>query len=261
MGSLDVLQKIPKVLHREEAIDIDYKEFKNTIDSRRSVRVFTDKEIPQSVIDNAIEDALNAPNSSNLQTWKFLRVKTVEKKEKLIKYCMSQSAARTAKELIVCVVDLNQWRQVRKEMLDFFKKEEKETGQRVPQGAWTYYRKIVPLAYNQGFLGILGYIKKIIIFFRGLFEVIPREPTDRADMRVWSHKSCALACENLMLSLRAQGFDTCPMEGFDSKRVKKLLNLKSSEEVCMILACGQRAENGIYSKRIRMNKDNFYFEV
>ena len=36
-------------------------------------------------------------------------------------------------------------------------------------------------------------------------------------MAVWAHKSTALACENLMLSLRAYGYDSCPMEGMDSK--------------------------------------------
>ena len=30
----------------------------------------------------------------------------------------------------------------------------------------------------------------------------------------------ALACENLMLALRAYGYDSCPMEGMDSKRIK-----------------------------------------
>ena len=40
-------------------------------------------------------------------------------------------------------------------------------------------------------------------------------------MKVWSQKTTALACQNFMLSMRAYGYDTCPMEGLDSTRVKK----------------------------------------
>ena len=100
-----------------------------------------------------------------------------------------------------------------------------------------------------------------MIFFRGFSKPTPRGPTSQSDMRVWAHKSTALACENLMLSMRANGFDTCPMEGFDEARVKSLLSLSRKEEVCMILACGERAENGIYAKRIRMDKSLFYKEI
>ena len=39
------------------------------------------------------------------------------------------------------------------------------------------------------------------------------------------------------------------------------LKLGANEEVCMILACGERAENGVYSERIRMDKSLFYQEI
>lgn len=262
MSDLDILTKIPDVSHREVAPSIDVNEFKKVINSRRSVRVFTEKTIPDEVIASCIDDALLAPNSSNLQTWGFIRVKDPTKKKELAILCMNQSAARTASELIVCTVDLTKWKETQRLMLEYFAKREKETGETTPQGALTYYKKIVPLAYSQGPLGIIGKIKNLVITFKGLTgEVIPRKPVNKADMRVWAHKSCALACENLMLSMRAHGFDTCPMEGFDDARVHSFLNLKGSEEVCMILACGERAENGIYSERIRMDKSLYYKEI
>ncbi len=80
-------------------------------------------------------------------------------------------------------------------------------------------------------------------------------------MRVWAHKTTALGCENLMLSLRAYGYDSCPMEGHDSKRVKKLLNLPKKAEICMVVSAGKRAENGIFSPQVRMPKKQFVFEV
>ncbi len=80
-------------------------------------------------------------------------------------------------------------------------------------------------------------------------------------MRVWAHKSTALACQNLMLALRAYGFDSCPMEGIDPTRIRKLLKLPRTAEVSMVISAGKRAENGIYGKQVRFDKSLFVFEV
>jgi hypothetical protein len=45
------------------------------------------------------------------------------------------------------------------------------------------------------------------------------------------------------------------MEGFDSKRVKKLLNLNSSSEINMIIGCGKGLPEGIYGERFRVPSD------
>ncbi len=45
----------------------------------------------------------------------------------------------------------------------------------------------------------------------------------KADLRVCLHKSTSLAAMTFMTAMRAGGYDTCPMEGFDSKRAKTLL--------------------------------------
>ena len=80
-------------------------------------------------------------------------------------------------------------------------------------------------------------------------------------MRVWAHKTTALACENLMLSLRAFGYDSCPMEGMDERRIQKLLGLPRAAEVCMVISAGKRAEHGVYMKQLRLDKSLFVFEV
>ena len=60
-----------------------------------------------------------------------------------------------------------------------------------------------------------------------------------------------------MLSLRAFGYDSCPMEGIDSYRIKKLLKLPKTAQICMVISVGKRASNGVYGKRFRLNKDKF----
>jgi len=76
-------------------------------------------------------------------------------------------------------------------------------------------------------------------------------------MRVWAVKSTALACQNLMMGFSAYGYDTCPMEGLDSKRVKKILGIKGKSEIVMAISAGKRAANGVYGPRIRMPKEQF----
>ena len=183
--------------------------------------------------------------------------KAPEKKKKLVEACLSQPAARTAAELIVCVARLKSWKKHRKQILESFK----QASYKVPDSAISYYQKLVPIAYTQGLLDLFGYLKKIVFFFRGIFWPTPREPTSSADMRVWAIKSCSLACENLMLALRAYGFDSCPMEGLDSTRVKRILELSRDAEVVMAISAGKRAPQGIYGPRMRFDRREFIKEV
>ena len=64
-----------------------------------------------------------------------------------------------------------------------------------------------------------------------------------------------------MLALVAEGFDSCPMEGFDEKRIKKILKLNWQCHVVMIFGIGQAEKNGIYGERFRINDDLVIKEI
>ena len=243
--------------HIEEVPIINKEEFIKAVKSRRSVRNFKDEPVLEKDMRECLELTLLAPNSSNLQPWEFYWVRSRGKKEKLISYCLGQPAASTAQELVVAVARPDFWKVNQKRMLSLID----EMGEKAPKSVKKYYGKIVPLAYQQGFLSIKGYIKKIAMEFRGLKKPTPREPYNKKGMAVWAHKSTALACENLMLSLRAYGYDSCPMEGMDSARIKKLLGLSSPAEISMVISAGKRAENGVYGKQIRFESKYFIHEV
>lgn len=259
MSRLDVLKKIPDTGYREQAPEIDAAEFEKVINSRRSVRVYEEGvTIPDEIVEKCLDAALAAPNSSNLQPWEFYWVKDEQKLNKLKEYCVSQSAARTAPTIIVAIAKLDTWDRNRKMMIDFFNQQEK----RPPKGAYFYYEKLAKLSYNQGFLGLFGCVKKVLFFFQRLKgDIVAQPPTSKADMRVWAHKSTALACENLMLAFSAYGYDSCPMEGLDPVKVKSLLGLGSGSEVCMAVSAGKRAPNGIFSPRVRFDRDLFVKKV
>ena len=56
-------------------------DFFEIIDKRRSVRKFSNKTIPEEVIIKALNAALLAANSSNLQPWEFYWVKNKNNKK------------------------------------------------------------------------------------------------------------------------------------------------------------------------------------
>ncbi len=59
-----------------------------------------------------------------------------------------------------------------------------------------------------------------------------------------------------MLALTAYDFDSCPMEGFDEPKVKKLLGLPGAAEIVMVIAAGRRAEGGVIPQ-IRFGRQHY----
>ncbi|MBL7830369.1 MAG: nitroreductase family protein [Saprospiraceae bacterium] len=253
MSGVDIFNSTVNLGDSEDALETNAAEFDKVIESRRSVRIYTDDEIPEAIMKKCLHQALLAPNSSNLQPWQFFWVRDINKKNKLVEYCLSQPSAKTAKELVVAVARPDFWKQNREQMLRIIEKKDPAQVKAVLQ----YYQKIVPLVYNQGFLELFGLLKRLIVFFRALKIPTPRGPVNRSGMLIWAHKSTALACQNFMLAMRANGFDSCPMEGMDPVRIKKLLELPSEADICMVISAGKRAKNGVYGSQIRFNEDQF----
>ncbi len=253
MSDENILSSAQGFHYFEEAPEIDAGEFQKVIDSRRSVRIYTDEKIPGDILHRCMENALLAPNSSNLQPWEIYCIQDPEKRRAINYACLSQVAAKSAAALFVMVARIDTWRHHAGEMIELFNRQE----EKIPKAAFSYYKKIVPFVYTQGPFSILGFLKRLLYFFRGLSAPIIREPVSKKDMKLWSSKTTALAAENLMLSLRAYGYDSCPMEGFDSKRIKKILSLPRGAFVVMVVSAGKRARGGIYGKRIRYDSKRF----
>ena len=225
------------------------------VESRRSVRRFTDETIPEAIVQACLDLALLAPNSSNLQMWEFRRVRSPALRQQLVTACFGQNAARTAAELIGIVGRTATWKEHCREIL------EQWPDGPAPPVARRYYGKFAPFVYNQGPLGLYGPFKRILMGAIGLFRPIPRWPLSRAHMREWAAKSCALAAENLMLAFRAHGYDSCPMEGFDNRRAERLLQLPRDAFLVMFVAAGRGAVSGIYQSRFRLPRERFVIDL
>lgn len=233
----------------------------NALNHRRSVRVYNqDKELDTSIVKKCIQQATLAPTSSNMQLWEFYHITSPLILKKMGDACLGQTAATTANQLVVIVVRKDLWKKRIKSNIDhltkIFGSKSNNTYTLKEKFALNYYRKIMPFIYAD-FLGIFGYLKYIISLIIGFFKPIYRQ-LRKSDMRIVAHKTAGLAAQTFMLSMAAEKYDTCPMEGIDSIRVKKILNLPVSSEINMVISCGIRKPEGVYGDRFRIPFEEVY---
>jgi nitroreductase len=226
--------------------------FEEIIQRRRSNRKFdANIEVPDDVIVRSLERSILSPNSSNMQLWEFQWIKDPALKESFTALCLDQNAARTSKQLVVFVTRKDLWKQ--RAAWNYNKIKEGINGEpnTAQKRGLDYYGKLMPLAYRSDIFGITTLVRRALCFFMGLRKPFMRFGGD-ADQRVTVHKSCALAAQTFMLSIAAEGFESCPMEGFDAIRVKRALGLPAGAEINMIIAVGKGTEPGIWGPRFRV---------
>jgi len=226
--------------------------FEEIIQHRRSNRKFdANVEVPDDVIVRSLERSILSPNSSNMQLWEFQWIKDPALKESFTALCLDQNAARTSKQLVVFVTRKDLWKQ--RAAWNYNKIKEGINGEpnTAQKRGLDYYGKLMPLAYRSDIFGFTTLIRRALCFFMGLRKPFMRFGGD-ADQRVTVHKSCALAAQTFMLSIAAEGFESCPMEGFDAIRVKRALQLPAGAEINMIIAVGKGTEAGVWGPRFRV---------
>jgi len=105
------------------------------------------------------------------------------------------------------------------------------------------------------------FFKWIVFAVTGAFRPVVRSPRFKSELFEVVTKTTALACQNFMLAITAQGYGSCPMEGFDEKRVKKVLDLKSSAHVVMVISVGDIAKDGVFGDQHRVDRALVVHEV
>lgn len=230
--------------------------FEEIINHRRSVRYYDpDKELDSNKVRRCIELATLAPVSSNMQLWEFHHITSPELLKKMEKACIYQNTARTAKQIVVFVTRQDLFRKRARQVLSFERKNirnyvPKEKQEKYIKNQEIYYNIAMPFIYGR-FLGLYGIFRKLFATVIGVFRPIVREVSE-CDMRVVVHKTCGLAAQTFMLAMADAGYDTCPLEGFDSRLVKKALSLPKGAEINMVITCGIRMEKGLRGERFRV---------
>jgi len=223
--------------------------FKKTVHGRRAIRRFDGEPIPPEIMKSCLRDAILAPSSSNLQSYELHWTQDKEKIAELAKYCLGQPGATTAGDIIVVVSRVDLWESHLKKLTDIMT----NNGANPLKGSVReYYEKITPMLRRTDPFGFQNFIRRIMLFAQSLREPTVNGPVKRSDHRVYGHVQAALAAENLMLSIAAHGYESCPMGGIDKRAIRKFLGLPSSAEVTMVICAGKGLPEGLLSPRTRL---------
>lgn len=234
------------------------------INKRRTIRKFdTNHDFDHSAVTKSLELTMLAPNSSNLQTWEFYRIRDKNKIKELVPLCLNQNAARTASELVVFVSRKDLWKKRIQWHLDNIKYEQSQGSgdEKKHQKGIRYYSQSIPFLYKKGWANLYNIIRWSYLFYKHIRGKYLINWVTANDTRVVSHKSIGIAAGYFMLSMTDLGYDTCPMEGIDEIKIKKNLALPRTCEISMIIACGKGLPEGLYYERKRIPYDQVVFEI
>lgn len=174
------------------------------IESRRSVKHFDPTHrMTEEEITRLIGLAKLAPTSFNMQNYRFVIVSDPELRRQIRSVAWDQSQITDATLLVILCADLT-------------------AHAKNPQRYWAHAPQEV-----QDIL-----VPALTPFYEGKPTLIRDE----------AMRSTGFAGMTLMLAARGMGYDSCPMIGFDSEAVAKLIGLPEDHALSFILAIGKQAK-------------------
>lgn len=211
----------------------------DVIFQRRAVKLFEPVVIAQAPRERILNAARHAPSSFNLQPYKLYWVESEAKKAAVAKLCLEQVPAETASALVVVIADIGSMPETTQSQLKWMR------GSNFAESKIRDYERtarIGRILFMRGPFGIFAVVKRALFWILNLFQTIGMPPLCRRDLFKWATKSASLACQNLMLAAEALGFNTCPMEGFDRRRLSQYLGLSAQDhEIVMVIAIGKKS--------------------
>jgi nitroreductase len=176
----------------------------DAIETRRSIRKFKDKPVPDELLDRVLEAARIAPSTSNTQSWKFKVVTDAEARRKIRESAYGQRFIEQAPVVIVCCVDF-----------EAFKDRGKQT-----------------LKLLMG--GVRPSLEMVLRSVKGGKD----KDFDPERVVINGTMNVTIAVEHMILAAEALGLGTCWVRAFDAVAVGKALDLPEGLAVLNLLPLG-----------------------
>ncbi len=215
------------------------KDILDVIFQRRAVKLFEPVVIAQRLRERILNAARHAPSSFNVQPYRLYWVESAAKKAAVAKLCLQQAPAETASALVVVVADIGSMVATTQGQLEWMRRSNFAESK-----IRDYERtaRIGRILFMPGPFGIFNIVKGALFRLLNLWQTSGMPPLSRQDLLKWATKSTSLACQNLMLAAEALGFNTCPMEGFDRRRLSQYLGLCARHhDIVMVIAIGKKS--------------------
>lgn len=193
------------------------------IEERRATPSFDGEPIPDEDLKRILEAGLSAPSGYNLQPWRFVVVRLPEQRRRLRGAAFNQAKVEEASAVIVACGDKDGWRTDVEEMIRMGR----ENGMTENYAA-------------QARANIPGYLE------------------NHPNLTAWLNRHVMIALTTMMWMAEVLGYDTAPMEGYESEKVCEVLRLPLSYEVVALLAIGHlRGQDKFFGGRFSMQRTVF----
>lgn len=193
------------------------------IQERRATPSFDGEPIPDEDLKRILEAGLSAPSGYNLQPWRFIVVRTPEQRRRLRGAAFNQAKVEEASAVIVACGDKDGWRTDMEEMIRMGR----ENGMMENYAAQA--RANIP-----AYLG------------------------NHPDLTAWLNRHVMIAVTTMMWMAEVLGYDTAPMEGYESEKVCGVLRLPLSYEVVALLGIGHlKGQDKFFGGRFSMQRTVF----
>lgn len=175
--------------------------------NRRSIRRFKPEPIPQEDLEQILALALKAPSSNNLQPWRLAVVQNPEVKERLRDAANNQAQVSSAPAVLVVYGDM-------KDTLEHLEQTFHPT---TPQEGWAARAAKTRESWGH------------------------KTEKEREE---WGKAQGFILLGYLMLIAKSFGYDSVPMGGFNSEKVKEVLGLPAHVAITAVLPIGVADEEG-----------------
>lgn len=224
-------------------------EILGAIFERRAVKLFEPIQITRETRERILDAARHAPSSFNAQPYRLFWVESPEQKAAVAKFCLGQKPAITASALVVAVADIGSLYATALEQSAWMRR---NSFAEAKVRDFERTAKLGRILFMPGPFGIFAAAKRPLFWMLNLWKVVGMPPLSRPELFKWATKGTSLACENLMIAAEALGINTCPMEGFDGRRLSRYLGLSSrKQEIVMVIAVGKRSRDLVQTPQWR----------
>jgi nitroreductase len=175
------------------------------VEARRAVKQFDpDHKMTEEEIRKLMSLVVLSPTAFNIQHWRFVLVRDRGLRENIRAVSWMQPQITDASMLVIICADLKAW-------------------ERQPERYWHN----APHDVREG---VLAAIEE---YYQG------REQVQRDE----AMRSCGIAAQTMMLTAKALGYDSCPMDLSDLDEVARLINLPEDHAIAMFVAIGKGARD------------------
>lgn len=204
---------------------------KDILEKRRSVRHYdSNYKISSETLTALVESASKSPNGNNIQATRYLIIEDANLRNLLLPIAFNQQQIVEASTLIVMLGDYQ-----------------------------AFNKGNIIKIHEEG--NQAGYFDESLRDYLANAAINYYESKTKEDLKLELTRDVSLASMSLVLLANEAGFDTITMSGYDSKKLKEILNISDRYLDVMLIAIGKGIKAGHKTVRHNVNKVIYKNEI